>query len=181
MLTGCLTRGPCDKLKVGKLEQGKIRAVPADEGGNVAEQASLIRERLGSALRLVDELTAQSQPAEQGQPMTEQSVRALLRLRRNRDRFFSAQLFADPAWDMLLELYACELGQQRISISSLCLGSAVPATTALRWITTLEQEKLVERRPDPTDGRRFFIQLTREGRGAMDSYFMTVPTDAAVI
>ena len=82
---------------------------------------------------------------------------------------------------MLLELYACELGQQRISISSLCLGAAVPATTALRWITTLEQEKLVERRPDPTDGRRFFIQLTREGRDSMDSYFRTMPTDAAVI
>lgn len=163
------------------MEQKKIRTVPVDEGGNVAERASLIRERLGSALRLVDELTAQSPPARQGQAITEQSVRALLRLRRNRDRFFSAQLFADPAWDMLLELYACELGQQRISISSLCVGAAVPATTALRWISTLEQEKLIERRPDPTDGRRFFIQLTREGREAMDGYFRTVPTDIAAI
>ena len=155
--------------------------MPVEEGGNVAEHASLIRERLGSALRLVDELAGRSQPSRQGRPVTEQSVRELLRLRRDRDRFFKSQLFADPAWDMLLELYACELGQQRISISSLCVGAAVPATTALRWISTLEQEKLIERRPDPTDGRRFFIQLTREGRDAMDGFFRTVPTDAAII
>lgn len=163
------------------MEQRKIGALEADTVGNLAEQASLIRERLGSALKLVDELAGPPQPAPQDQPITEQLVRSLLRLRRNRDRFFKSELFADPAWDMLLELYACDLGQQRISISSLCVGAAVPATTALRWISTLEQERLVERRPDPTDGRRFFIQLTGEGREAMAGYFRTVPNGVPMV
>src|SRR5437762_3206264 len=48
-------------------------------------------------------------------------VRAILRARRSRDRFFDASLFADPAWDMLLELYLAELlGERRLSVGSLC-------------------------------------------------------------
>lgn len=166
---------------VGRVEYIRISASPGDDGQKILQQAGLIRERLGSALRLVDELAGTPQPVAQKQPVTEQMVRTILRLRRHRDRFFKTELFADPAWDMLLELYACELGQQRISISSLCVGAAVPATTALRWITTLEQEELIERRPDPTDGRRFFIQLTRAGRDAMTDYFRAVPSGAATI
>ena len=163
------------------MEHSRISVSHGEDGKNLAEQAVLIRERLGSALKLVEELAGVPEPEVKGQPVTEQAVRTMLRLRRNRDRFFKSQLFADPAWDMLLELYACELGQQRISISSLCVGAAVPATTALRWISTLEQEGLVERRADPTDGRRFFIQLTRQGRDAMTAYFRTVPGSAPLV
>jgi DNA-binding MarR family transcriptional regulator len=32
------------------------------------------------------------------------------------------------------------------------------------WIAVLEERVLVERRPDPTDGRRQLISLTAEGR-----------------
>jgi len=158
-----------------------ISISPANGVNDIARQAGLIRQRLGSALEMVDALAGEPRSTAQAQPVSEQAVRTIIRLRRNRDQFFKAQLFADPAWDMLLELFACELGQQRISISSLCLGAAVPATTALRWITTLEQEELVERRPDPTDGRRYFVQLTRTGREAMEAYFRTVPGVASMI
>lgn len=145
------------------------------DNNDIARQTDLLRERLGSALRLVDELTGSPAPLGQSRPVTEKAIRSLIRLRRNRDHFFDSDLFADPAWDMLLELYACHLGQQRITITSLCAAAAVPATTALRWISAMQAKELVERRRDPIDGRRFFISLTDAGRHALESYFGTVP------
>ena len=104
----------------------------------------------------------------------QQAVRRILKARRARSKFFDAELFADPAWDMLLELYAAECGQQRISVTSLCVASNVPATTALRWIRALEKRKLLKKVSDPRDGRRFFVSLTAEGFDAMAAYFESV-------
>lgn len=115
------------------------------------------------------------------QQVSERDVRALIKLRRNRDRFFDAELFADPAWDILLELYAAALGQLRVPVTSLCSGAAVPATTALRWIGQLEERGLITRRPDPTDGRRCFLMLSSDGFEAMNGYFRTVPASSPLI
>jgi hypothetical protein len=43
-----------------------------------------------------------------------------------REQFFGPDLFADPAWDILLDLYAARLEQQRVAVSSLCIAAAVP-------------------------------------------------------
>ena len=98
-------------------------------------------------------------------------IRQALLARQQRGRFFSSELFADPAWDMLLELYSAHLGQRRLSVSSLCGGSGVPPTTALRWITTMEKSQLIVRRNDPMDGRRVFVELSQPGIDGMDAYF----------
>ena len=103
------------------------------------------------------------------------TIRNILCARARRASFFSAKLFADPAWDMLLELYAAELDQVRLSVGSLCIGSGVPDTTGLRWIGVLEQEGLIERRGDPFDRRRIYIELTASGSSAMTAYFQTPP------
>src|SRR3546814_18201372 len=69
---------------------------------------------------------------------------------------------------MLLDLYlAAERNTRPVSISSLCIASAVPATTALRWIKTFEDLQLISRRADPSDGRRIFIQLVSETKRHM--------------
>ncbi len=94
------------------------------------------------------------------QPVTAATVRRLIRLRRERDRFLPAMLFADPAWDMLLDLMAARLEGIDVPISSLCIAAAVPTTTALRWIRTLSEAGLFERHADPTDQRRSHIRLT---------------------
>ncbi len=108
-------------------------------------------------------------------------VRRLVRLRRARDQFFQADLFADPAWDMLLDLYAARLERGRVSVSSLCIAAAVPATTALRWIKSLTATGLLERREDPLDGRRIFVALSDDAARAMDAYFAHILDDGAVI
>ena len=98
-------------------------------------------------------------------------VRRLLRQRRLREQFFPADLFADPAWDMLLDLYAARLERRPVSVSSLCIASAVPATTALRWIKTMTDGGLFIREADPHDGRRIFIALAEATFDALERYF----------
>ena len=98
-------------------------------------------------------------------------VRDLLRARRIRADFLPGDLFADPAWDMLLDLLAARLEQERVSVSSLCIAAAVPPTTALRWIRTLTDKGMVERQADPHDGRRIFIALAQDAAEAMIRWF----------
>ena len=101
-------------------------------------------------------------------------VRALIRARRLRDRFLPASLFADPAWDMMLDLLAARLSGKRVSVSSLCIAAAVPPTTALRWIRQLTDRGIVARIDDPVDGRRVFIELTDEAAAGMISWARAV-------
>jgi DNA-binding MarR family transcriptional regulator len=140
-------------------------------------QTDSIREPLLSALRAVDQLARV--PTGAGK-VSEADVRAVLGLRRSRERFFDADLFADPAWDILLELYAADLGQQHLSVTSVCLGAAVPGTTALRWIGVLEKKMLIQRRADRLDGRRVFLMLTEAGKDLMDQFFRKVPAGVIV-
>ncbi|QAY75736.1 winged helix DNA-binding protein [Sphingosinicella sp. BN140058] len=97
-------------------------------------------------------------------------VRSVIRVRRLRDHYFRSAMFADPAWDMLLDLYAARLERQRVAVSSLCIAAAVPATTALRWIKTMTDQRLFVRVADPQDGRRVFIELSDEAAAGLEAY-----------
>ncbi len=99
------------------------------------------------------------------------SVRKIIRARRLRARYFPEHLFADPAWDMLLDLLQAELSQLRVPVSSLCIAAAVPATTALRWLKSMVAEGMFVRRADPHDGRRVFVELAPATRTALRQYF----------
>lgn len=103
-------------------------------------------------------------------------VRAMIRVRRLRSQFFPEELFADPAWDMLLDLMHANLTRARVSVSSLCLASCVPSTTALRWIRSLENVGLIEREPDLFDARRYFITLSPGALTSMHNYFRMAQT-----
>lgn len=102
--------------------------------------------------------------------VTVADVRAIIRLRRIRDRFFRSDLFADPAWDMLLDLMAARLDRVRVAVSSLCIAAAVPPTTALRWIKTMSDNGMFVRVADSEDGRRVFIELSEGAAAGMASY-----------
>ena len=102
-------------------------------------------------------------------------VRNLLRARAARADFFNAELFADPAWDLLLSLYAAGIEQTRVAINELSLACRVPLTTALRWIGALQKEGLIVRKPDPHDARRIFVSLSAEGSQAVRAYFGSLP------
>ena len=59
------------------------------------------------------------------------SIRSAIQARAQRGRHFNPALFADPAWDMLLELYAAALTQRKLTVSRLAERSCVPMTNAV--------------------------------------------------
>jgi DNA-binding MarR family transcriptional regulator len=108
------------------------------------------------------------------------TVRQVIRARRLRARYFDEELFADPAWDMLLDLLQAEIAQHRVPVSSLCIAAAVPATTALRWIKSMTDAGLFQRRADPHDGRRVFVELSQGASDAIRRYFGEVGKVVAI-
>ncbi len=113
----------------------------------------------------------QPPPSGEAPQVSADMVRSVIRARRLRARFFSEELFADPAWDMLLDLLQAEIAQLRVPVSSLCIAAAVPATTALRWLKTMTDEGIFMRRADPHDGRRVFVELSPTASQALRAYF----------
>lgn len=122
-------------------------------------------ERVAAAL---NDLVA-GRPAEAARPVDSGRIRAHIRARRLRDRFFPSDLFADPVWDMLLDLAAARLENRQVSVSSLCIAAAVPTTTGLRWIKAMVDRGMLERSSDPSDARRSFIGMTAGTRQAVDA------------
>ena len=93
-------------------------------------------------------------------------------LRRYREKMFgSPQLFGEPTWDILLDLFIAELKNVRMQTTSVCIGAQVPQTTALRWIALLERQNLVRKYRDKDDSRRVFIQLTETALNKMVQVF----------
>ena len=109
--------------------------------------------------------------AEQPDP---RMIRRILRQRQQRARFFDGDLFADPAWDMLLDLTAARGEDKRVSVTSLCIAAGVPPTTALRWIGQMRHAGLFERIEDKSDRRRAFIGLTEKAADGMARFFAAV-------
>lgn len=116
-------------------------------------------------LRLDEEAVSQELEPPQHEPSF--TILRYLRLRRYRERLFPPGLFADPAWDILLDLLIAERAGRKVSVTSACLGSGAPATTALRWISTLSTHGLIEKRQDTTDRRRAYLSLTDPARSAL--------------
>lgn len=108
-------------------------------------------------------------------------VHAICELRRSRQDFIPGKLIGDCAWDILLRLYAAHLDQHRLSISRLTRDTTIPATTLLRRLASLERTGLVERRDDPTDERRVYVELSDTGAGAMHRFFAASGTRAIFI
>jgi DNA-binding MarR family transcriptional regulator len=145
----------------------ELQHIDLFNGGGRAEWGSKIRD-LRAGLDALEADMVQS-PRNDAEPL--KHVRAVIRARAQRQRFFGVDLFADPAWDVLLELYACELAQQRVSVSKLCFAVGVPATTVLRWLAILERQGLTQRSDDFRDRRRVWVSLSATGLEKMQVYF----------
>lgn len=102
-------------------------------------------------------------------------ARIVLNARRRREQFFNRVMFGEPAWDILLMLYASEQSAGRLTMSRLAEWVETPLTTVVRWVNFLEEEGLVRRQPHPTDRRTVFIKLLDTGRGSLDAYLGVLP------
>lgn len=84
---------------------------------------------------------------------------------------FGDQLYGEPAWDLLLDLYLRQKTGSRSSVTSACIGSRAPHTTALRYVATLCDAGWLERVVDDADRRRNWLSLTPEAESKLDRYF----------
>ena len=164
----------------------RVLDIGADNGAERLRQLSEEVNRIAATLSrlsagpMASSKKLQDLPSGEIAPLSADTVGNVIRARRLRSRFFPEELFADPAWDMLLDLLQAEIRQHRVPVSSLCIAAAVPATTALRWLKTLVSQGLFVRRADPHDGRRVFVELAPETSLAMRRYFGEVGSIVAI-
>lgn len=166
------------------MPSGRVRELSDDD------RLMLLRltEQVGQIAGRIDRLDAGGIPAplpavpaagfSPGQLPDARLVRRIIRQRQLRARFLDNDLFADPAWDMLLDLTASRLEGKRVSVTSLCIASGVPPTTALRWIGQMVDAGLFVRLSDGADKRRAFIDLSEKAMQAMARYFTEIALTA---
>ncbi len=95
-----------------------------------------------------------------------------------RRKFLDGDLLAEPAWDILLDLYIAHVEGRSLRTSSVCVASNTPPTTALRWIGVLEGQGLIEREDSRDDQRARNVGLTPAGlqaiEGCLEQYSSTL-------
>lgn len=96
-----------------------------------------------------------------------QLARRISHMRRKRDALFEPVIFADPEWDILLDLFAEGGFGRKVSMSSLCIAASVPTTTAVRCINAMIDQGVLAKSRDANDARRVLIELTEETRVKM--------------
>ena len=147
----------------------------SEEVSRIASTLARLSTGPGAPVRKLEPVVGADVP-----PLSADTVRSVIRARRLRARYFREDLFADPAWDMLLDLLQAEIAQLRVPVSSLCIAASVPATTALRWLKTMVSQGIFVRRADPHDGRRVFVELAPEASQALRRYFAEVGLVAVI-
>ena len=105
-------------------------------------------------------------------PTTEKLVelaRKVSRMRSIRPSYFASELFAEPAWEMLLALLAADSAGYRMTITNVCDACNAPDSTALRWLDKMKDSSLVRRRKNPTDARIVYIEIEPHAKTALIS------------
>lgn len=105
--------------------------------------------------------------------MMEDQIQSILEVRRRRGEMFGEGLFSDPAWDILLELLAAELGKRRIGLAD--LAHVAPKSTLARWVAKLEEMRLVVCDVDPLRPDQFWVALSRDCASKMSAYLSAAP------
>lgn len=101
-------------------------------------------------------------------------ARAIVTARARIGRHLDPSLFADPAFDILLDLLASEQEGRKVNMSSCAHAARVARTTGLRWVCTLEERGLVERVCDEADQRTTLVRLTAEARSSLINYLQQI-------
>ena len=97
-------------------------------------------------------------------------AKQLLAQRMARFDHFPAELFHEPAWDMLLALFVAHEERRTMNVKTLVASAHAPVTTSQRWIDHLHKLKLIDRVIDPVDRRRMEISLSDSGLTAVTAY-----------
>ena len=81
------------------------------------------------------------------------------------------ELFGDPAWEMLVDLFIHQCKGKELSITSLCVAVNIPMSSGLRLVQKLCNVGILRRIADPIDGRRTIIKLEPPVAHRLRAYF----------
>lgn len=111
-------------------------------------------------------------PSEVSTRLSLLNVRQLIHARQLRDKYFPSDLFADPAWEIIMCLMEARLARSKVTITKLCKLTSVPYTTSLRWVGHLTEIGIIEKSDDATDGRRVFLRLSDKGVASFQNWYI---------
>jgi hypothetical protein len=143
-----------------------------------------------SDANVIDQIANIAVPVQPGAPATTNALIAiavkkaadLIEIAKRRSRLMSAaNLFADPAWFIMLDLFVRQHSGLQTTVSSACHASFSPVTTALRHLAILTERKIIEREYDPVDQRRVFVKLTQEASAEIQRTLLTDDYDDLAI
>lgn len=106
-------------------------------------------------------------PSKAPHSIAEDHVLSLISARRGRDTLFGAHLFSDPAWDVILELYAARLGARQVSVSGLARVIGTPKSVIARWIAVLVGAGIVSYGGSSKEAGGATVELTEDGAAKM--------------
>lgn len=108
-------------------------------------------------------------------PADARLARQLLRERRQRDSFLGKEHFGEPAWDIILDLFASQVEGRPVSVTSTCIGAEVAVTTGIRHLAHLEEAGLVVRERAEADGRMCYVRLSQATMQKVSTYLRQLP------
>lgn len=147
------------------------------EGGEAAAGPAVSLLEISRVLDETARLIRQHVPSGEASPrravpadlITAPLVRAIIAVRRMRRDYFPC-VPGDPAWSMLLELYASRLEGRKTSQTMLGTAAGVAETTALRLSKSLIRQGYLTTRNDPADRRLVLLELSDDAADRMRSY-----------
>ncbi|MFM7028003.1 MAG: response regulator [Chakrabartia sp.] len=163
------------KEAIARAEMRLLAAEPVAAENKVAESIAHIQSSLSALMDKFGISERDTGPAEEDvlsamanpNAIHPSVLKAIIKARRNRQKFFEGDLFSDPSWDILLELTAAHIENRQESVTSVAIAASVPASTAIRKIRELADRGLVRRWTDPNDARRIFVALTDDATRRM--------------
>lgn len=145
---------------------GAARADPGRQSQIAMEvelkfEISLTEEDASVARRMLYQLVRDEDPAAKFAELGLHALAfAISDARQARGKYFPGELFADPAWDILLGLYCAQNRGERMTVTAVGQSFGLAQATSFRWLNELEKAGLVERVRDPGHRRRVFATLT---------------------
>lgn len=167
------------KTQQGEYKAPQLNLMTADELADCSRRA---RENAQKLLDLADAIDAKLLADSGKKPQTPRTdysrvgqtqllARNLRLAREARHDYFDEFLFEDPAWNILLALYEIDAVEPSWhQTKKICSFARIPATTALRWISTLVDAGLLERGETDDDQRASLLRLSNSGLKAVYAF-----------
>lgn len=128
----------------------------------------------GDIQRLASLITSDRSSERNGKLRPEDITPALIRKHikseARRRELGGGDLFGDSAWSMLLDLLLAKMEGNMLSVSSACIGSGAPMSTAMRLVRRFVESGAVHKVPDAKDRRRDFLVLDDNMKELMLEY-----------